>query len=166
MVRKISVHQLRVQAYAYVFVEGELYSSPNWEDAKSRPKRIVILRLSLSQLIARHLTGFPIQIYSAFLVVPFEPKLWESLASNLKIQTSKIKDPNRLAMHAHEHWRCMPTSLAILSVFFIKPSDKQTPLSLNHRPKDQHTHTKIFKLTLHSLGQILGKSQNVREFKT
>jgi hypothetical protein len=36
--------------------------------------------------------------------------------------------------------------------FLIEPLDKQTPLSLNHWPKDQHTYAKISKPTLHSLG--------------
>jgi hypothetical protein len=34
----------------------------------------------------------------------------------------------------------------------------------NHRPKDQRTHAKIFKPTLHSLGKFLGKSLNFSEF--
>ncbi len=48
-------------------------------------------------------------------------------------------------------------------VVFVRALDKQTS---NHRPKDQRTHAKNLQPTLHSLGRFLGKSLNLREFKT
>ena len=69
------MHSLQVQAYAYVYKEGESYPSPIWEGAKSQPKRIVIFCLSCRDCQALDwLSGSNLLCRS---MVPFEPKLRE-----------------------------------------------------------------------------------------
>ena len=95
-------------------------------------------------------------------MVPFEPKI-------AGIIGVKVKDWNDV-----KRWRskllndvCWWTwkAHANLSVFYWA-SQQANSVVIKPSTKRSATHAKIFKPTLHSLGWFLGKSLNVKEFKT
>ncbi len=162
MVRKICVRQLQVRDCAHVYIEGESYPSPNWEGTKSQPKRIVIFCLScINCQVLDWLSNLNLLCLScgSFWTKNCRSHWHQSQRSkhHQKAEISIAQQCVLMSMGRH-----MPTSVLLWSSLLTSKLCYHWTIA---QKTSIHTH-KIFKPTLHSLGQFLGKSLNVREFKT